>query len=188
MKSAHIRSTTLAVLLAAALAPAAHADQAIQLGANTPYAQSTFFTAQDSDTLTFDTTGAGTVNVALEDLAWPVKLDSLSFSASSESKLYQSWTASNAGTFDTSFSLTGAGAFYAHLSAQAGSLGIAGLPDFGAYAMQVTFTPAVAPTPLPASFWFLATGLLGLGIWRSRTGRSAALLPGSMTPTAGLAS
>lgn len=181
MKPAHIRSTTLAVLLAtAAFAPVAHADQVIQLGANTPYAQSTFFTASDSGTLSFDTTGAGTVTVALEDLDWPVKLDSLSFSTSSESKLYQSGTTSSGGTIDGSFSLTGAGAFYTHLSAQAGSLGIAGLPDFGAFAMQVTFTPAVAPTPLPASFWFLATGLLGLGIWRSRTG--------SLAPVAGLAS
>jgi hypothetical protein len=184
MKAAHIRSTTLAVLLAAAaFAPAAHADE-ILLTQASPYQHSTFFTGSDADTLTFDTTGAGTVNVALEDLGWPVKLDSLSFSASSESKILQS----GSGNIDTSFAVTGAGAFYTHLAAQAGSLGIAGLPDFGLYAMQITFTPAIAPAPLPASFWFLATGLLGLGIARLRTSRSAALLPGSLAPVTGLAS
>jgi hypothetical protein len=59
------------------------------------------------------------------------------------------------------FSVTGAGAYYAHITGVAGTAGN-GLPNFGLFGMQATFTPAVTGVPLPPSVWLLGAGLLGL--------------------------
>jgi hypothetical protein len=134
-----------------------------------------------SESIALNAPTAGTVQVTLADLAWPIKLDSLSFSATSDTGVLASVSLSDFTTYQTTFSLTGAGAFYAHLTGQAQGLGIPGLPGIGLYSMQIGFSPLQAPVPLPASLWLFLIGLggtIGMGLLCADSRRPlAALLP-----------
>jgi hypothetical protein len=121
--------------------------------------QTNFFSGSTSQTLSFDVDRGGVVDVQLTDLGWPDPLQSLSFFASSGTSILSSeQTAAN--TYE--FSMTGPGAFYAHIAGVAGNAHITGLPNFGLYGVEVNFTPFAAPVPLPAGLSLLATGLVGL--------------------------
>jgi hypothetical protein len=134
-----------------------------------------------SQTIALNAPSAGTVNVTLTDLDWPTKLSGMSFSASTDTTVLDSVSLSQFfTTFQTSFPVTGPGAFYAHLSGEAGSSGIAGLPNFGLYSMQLSFAALGGPVPLPASVWLFLFGLCGtLGVLLLAKSRPAAarLLP-----------
>jgi hypothetical protein len=128
--------------------------------ADSLYAKNTFFSGAESETISVDAPSAGTVSVTLTDLVWPDALSSLSFYGSNETSILSA--ASVTGGTQT-FDLTGASAFYAHISASAGSLGIPGLPNYGWYSVNIGFTPLQAPVPLPASEWLLLAGLAAVG-------------------------
>jgi hypothetical protein len=120
--------------------------------------QSIFFKGTESETVSLNAPSAGTISVTLVDLAWPDALSSLTFSASTETTAL---TTTQTNPLNYQFSVTGAGAYYAHITGVAGTAG-GGLPNFGLFGMQANFTPTISGVPLPPSVWLLGTGLLGL--------------------------
>jgi hypothetical protein len=168
------RTGALAVLGALAAIAVPSGARAAQVLAS----QTNFFTGATSQTVAFDVASGGTVDVHLTDLGWPDPLQSLSFFASTATAVLPSdLIAPN--TYE--FSLTGAGAFYAHIAGVAGAARIVGLPNFGLYGVDVSFTP-LATVPLPAGFSLLASGLVGLLAWRWLRRRSAAASGPQLTP------
>lgn len=106
--------------------------------------------------------GPGTVTVELSNLAWPDPLSSLSFTATTATKVISQW--SDPGVLSESFDVTG-GSYFAHISATA-----QGPLDLGLYSLSLKFIPAGAPVPLPPAGWLLAAGILALmltGLFRS---------------------
>lgn len=174
MKSTSTRYVASAlVLLGAAFMQPAHADQ---VTTTLVQPQSIFFETRESTILNLDTTGAGTVTVNVVDYQWPVALQSLSFSAASQTQVLFDQTQSNPASnpqkdFTMSFNVGSAGAFFAQISAIAGAAQLAAFPSIGAFTLDVTFTQQVSAVPLPPAVWLLATGLLGiagLGVLRRR--------------------
>jgi hypothetical protein len=165
-RTSHHTLIGMALTLTLALVPVARADEVL-------LAQTTFFSGSESQTVSIDVPSAGVLEVTLTDLAWPDRLASLSFSLSQGAGLLTPAPGS-----PMLFTITGAEALFGHITAVGGSLGIPGLPDFGLYSLDVSFTPAQA-VPLPASVELLAAGLLGLlaaalaGHRRAATGWSA---------------
>src|SRR5262249_15511569 len=131
----------------------------------------------ESHTLFLSAPGAGTVNVVLSDIAWPTRLESLSFSANDGASVLKNalMTSADDAKLDTSFAVTGPTSFYVHLSGLAGDY--VGFKNFlGQYSTEITFTPFAAPVPLPQSVWLLLAGLGVLAGWRLkdlRFGRAA---------------
>ena len=160
----------LVPLLPVGLATPAQADQVLT-------SETTFFAGTHSEDLLLSAPGAGTVDVTLTDLGWPTIGTSFSFSATSASKTLASFTGTGSltqSTFTDSFDLASAGAFYAHLTADAPG-GSSLLGNYGLYSLQITFSPVVAAVPLPPSGWLLLAGLLaGLGLLRARRSGAAA--------------
>jgi len=121
--------------------------------------RTTFFSGATSQTIGFEVSGPGVVDVQVVDLGWPDPLQSLSFFASTDTSLL---TSDKTGPNTYQFSVMGPGDFYAHIAGVAGASRIAGLPNYGLFGAEVNFTPALVPAPLPAGFSLLATGLVGL--------------------------
>jgi len=130
-----------ALALGSLLAAAAHAD--------TMLAESGVIVGTQALQFSFLAPAAGTINMQLTDLAWPVQFSSLDLSATSTNTVLQSM----AGPGDLSFGISSGGTYYAHLMATAqGSL------DVGAYSLNISYTP-LGVVPLPASAWMLLGGL-----------------------------
>lgn len=118
---------------------------------------------------------AGTVTVTLTNIAWPQALTALNFVASTSSQVLTSWDALASGS--ETFSVSGAGTYYAHVTGTAG-----GPLALGLYSMTLSFVSAVAPVPLPAGSGLLLGGLVML------LGAAALRRPNGQRPlTAGLA-
>jgi hypothetical protein len=139
--------TTLALLLIAGLsaAPRAQADPIL-------VSQTSMISGTFSGVYTFSTTQAGTLNLRLENIAWPERLAALSCN------LYDGQTllGSLATTGELQIEVAGAGTYFSHLFAQA-----AGALDLGLFSLNVTFHPSVSAVPLPATIWLLLS-VLGL--------------------------
>jgi len=136
------------VLLGCLFAGRARAD-------NLLVSQSTMISGTFSGVYSFSTTQAGTLNVKLENIAWPERLAALSCN------LYNSegMLGSIATDGSLSVSVSSAGTYFTHLFAQA-----AGALDLGVFSLQVSFEPGVTAVPLPAAGWllFATLGLFGL--------------------------
>lgn len=156
----------LQVLLAAAallvIVPATQADEVL-------YQHNTFFQDVDAQTVDLTAPGAGSIDVSLTDIGWPTVLQSLSFTVSSDPTTL---LAPRSSLVPDVFDVTGPEALYAHISAVAGSLGIPGLPNLGAFSLEITYSPATVP--LPAAGWLLFSGLLMMVALRVLARRSAA--------------
>jgi hypothetical protein len=159
------RGVSARLRLASALALAACTALASQARAETVLvAESGLIIGSQAADLSFIAPSAGTIDVRLTDLTWPTPLSSLVFSATSADSVLESMK----GPGEVSFSVSSAGAYYAHLLGHAG--GILGL---GAYSLSMTFSPAAA-VPLPAGLWLLLSGLTAGAIGlRSRRSRGA---------------
>lgn len=138
-----IRVLALGLLLALAGAAA----EAEELLVSTPLVDGSLATVSN-----FQITGPGTVTVSLTDLAWPDKLASLTFAATTSSGV----VASMSGPGQISFNVSSPGMYSAVVGAVAG----AGFLDLGWYSMIVNFTPATSAVPLPGSVWLLVSGLV----------------------------
>jgi len=139
----------LAGTLALLLAPQAWADTMLLATTN-------LVTGSTADTFSFEAPAPGTVTVQLSNLAWPVPLSALSFSATTATSVLDSWSAPGAaGSGDVESFQVGSGTYFAHVMATAG-----GSLDLGLYSLMLTFTPSAVP--LSASSWMLLTGLVVL--------------------------
>jgi hypothetical protein len=136
-----------------------------------------------SELYSFATPGAGTVTVNSWNMSWDsfVKpLSALSFAVTEGNQVLAQWD----GTATQSFTVGGAGTYYAHITGTAASGGL--FNNLGAFAFAINFEPSAVP--LPASEWMLVTGLfvlLGLARvlkpLRTADGRQAVALMGTAT-------
>jgi hypothetical protein len=166
-------ASAAALAICAALAGQARADTVL-------VAESGLIIGSQASDLSFIAPAAGTIDVRLTDLTWPSPLSSLVFSATSADSVLESIK----GPGEVSFSVSSAGAYYAHLIGRAG--GILGL---GAYSLCMTFQPLASAVPLPAGLWLLLSGLaIGAVVLRSRRGRDASSGPPPALPAAGATS
>lgn len=121
-----------------------------------PLQQTTLVFSQQTNLYSFQTDGAGTLDISLKDWGFPVPLQQLTASILSDDKVLGSWSESGGGSsgqFDVQVS--GAGLFDAFVAAQAGPYG--GL-QFGAYSMTISFVPA-STVPLPPALDLLLGGM-----------------------------
>jgi hypothetical protein len=123
----------------------------------TPLYETTTLVSAPTITVTqLDLTSAGTLQISLNDLAWPELAQSLSFSLSTPTSVIE--RQSTSGTTPTLFSyeVTGPMTLFASVYAAPRATARAAL-----YHMNISFT-SVAPVPLPAGVWLLLSGLAGL--------------------------
>jgi hypothetical protein len=149
--------------LGCGLAPSAHAESVV-------FEQSGLISGSQSFVFNFNAPSAGTMTAKLTNLAWPERLSSLSFAASTATSVLT--TLSDAGSIQ--FSVSGPGAYYAHVA------GVAqGALDVGLYSLRITFDSGVSPVPLPAALPLLLAALAsGAGLLRRR-----AILPSQSPAT-----
>jgi hypothetical protein len=135
------------LLLAALLAPRAHADTVL-------VGQTTMISGSFSGVYTFSTAGAGTLNLRLENVAWPERLAALSCNLYDHDTLLGSLATDGV----LSIEIAGRGTYFSHLFAQA-----AGALDLGLFSLNISFQPRIDAVPLPAAGWLLlsALGLFG---------------------------
>ncbi len=131
-------------------APCANADQ---IAPATLLDLTTTVYSNTNKTYSFDAPGPGTVWVDLVDLSWPEKFQSLSSTVynAAGTPLRQVGTAA-----EFNVPVTQAGTLYALVAGVTGTL--TGL-DVGMYSLDVGFTPAGTPVPLPEGFRLLLVGL-----------------------------
>jgi hypothetical protein len=142
-------------VIAAALA-------AVPAEATVVLAESTSVSALQTNAYLFSAPGAGTLDVQLDDLDFSAPLDTLMASVNSPSAVLGSLSLPNDNLL---ISINGPLQLSAFVTAQAG-----GPLDLGAYSLEVTFTAAGTPVPLPAAGLLLGggAGLLGSIGWRWR--------------------
>ncbi|HVY81211.1 MAG TPA: VPLPA-CTERM sorting domain-containing protein [Steroidobacteraceae bacterium] len=138
----------MALLLAGAAAvgmQAAHAE--------TVLAQTGLISGSQSFVFSLNAPSAGTFSVQLQDLAWPDRLASLSFAATTATSVIDRLAVSaNDLVAESTFKVNHGGSYYALVSGTA-----QGAFDMGLYSLKVDF----APVPLPAAAWLLLSGFVG---------------------------
>lgn len=131
----------------------------------------TLVSGSETEVFSFNAPAAGTVSLQLTNLDWPQELSSLSFMTATASGVLSPFSASTSPTQSLAFQVAAGGTYFADVMAVAG-----GPLDLGAYSLSVSFTPTVAPVPLPSSGTLLLAafaGLIGLMALRSPWARSA---------------
>jgi hypothetical protein len=133
--------------------------------------ESTLVINQQSNVYAFTAPGAGTLTVQLDDIVWPTALTNLGLSINSPSSVLGSMSVDGS----MNITVSHAGTYYANVSGQAG-----GPFDIGLYSLQVDFTPAGTPVPLPGAIVLLLGGLgllggLRLARWQPEAEGAAAL-------------
>jgi hypothetical protein len=103
---------------------------------------------------------AGTFSVQLNNLAWPERLASLSFAATTATSVLETRTDGSL----LKFNVGSAGNYFAHVAGTAqGSL------NLGLYSMRISFLTEGPPVPLPAALPLLLFGLAAsAGLLRRR--------------------
>jgi hypothetical protein len=139
--------------LGCVMAPRAHAESVV-------LERSGLISGSESFVYQFDAPGAGTMTAKLTNLAWPERLSSLSFAASTATSVLT--MLADAGSIQ--FSVSGPGAYYAHIAGTAG-----GALDVGLYSLRITFDSGISPVPLPGALPLLLAALAsGAGLLRRR--------------------
>ena len=130
-----------------------------------PLQLNTWVFSQQTNMYNFNVQSAGTLSVTLEDWVFPVALQDVTASINGED---QSWALTQVqGTqnpeWTATFSIQSGGTFGAFVSAESGTspFGPSG-PSFGAYTMDVDFSPA-STVPLPPAIDLLVGGMGLLG-------------------------
>jgi hypothetical protein len=115
---------------------------------------------QGSTALTddFQVPGPGTLTVTLENYVFPSALQAVQFDLYGTSSSTPHLMGSMSAAGSESFQVDSAQRLSAQLFAVAG-----GAADVGLYGWTLTFTPAGAPVPLPASGGLLLAGLGAIG-------------------------
>lgn len=122
------------------------------------FEQSGLLTGSQTVVRPIDLPGAGTLQITLTDLAWPTRLESLSFALSNAAQVL---TVMNAPGTQTFFATGSPGQLFAHVHGSG-----AGPLDAGLFSLRVEFTPV----PLPTAAVLLLTGLgLVAAVRRPRT-------------------
>jgi hypothetical protein len=119
-------------------------------GSNTLVERSGLVTGAESVVLPISVNTAGTFTVRLADPAWPTRLASLSFAATTSSSVLARMTGPGVGTFEVNGPMTLYATVYANATAPLA---------LGLYSLQVSF----APVPLPGALALLFSGLAGFG-------------------------
>lgn len=127
-----------------------------------PLLESTTLVTGTTLTLTeFNLAAPGSLLIELNDLKWPAAFESLSFSLSDATHIFQTFTANNvAGTNSWTFDINTAGTFYGAIFAKPTTSSKAGM-----YYANVSYN-SVSPVPLPAAAWLLLSGIAGLAAVR----------------------
>jgi hypothetical protein len=125
------------------------------LGAGT-----TLVFGQESDVLSFNAPGPGTLEIQLQNLSWPEPLKDLSVSLMSSHNALGSL--SKAGILDVNIGQQGL--YYAYFTAKAGNA-LSSL-NLGLYSYEIGFRPSAAPVPLPSAIRLILSGLTLIGIAR----------------------
>ena len=134
--------------------------RADSLTASSPLLQTTLVFSQQTNLYSFQTDGAGTLDISLKDWGFPVQLQQLTASILSDDQVLGSWSSATAGgNWQFDVPISGGGLFDALVGAQAGTFD--GL-QFGAYSMTISFVPA-SPVPLPPALDLLLGGMGLLG-------------------------
>lgn len=166
-----------AFALAAALSPLAPTQAATVLSSITPLSTASasvdllssvgFVRGSQAFSDALNITTPGTLSVTLASVPWLDTLQNLNcFVSAPGGKIIGSPSNNGFETVDV-----GAGTIYVNWSAQA-----SGPLSLGAYSIDVRFSPAVAPVPLPGSLILL---LSGLGVVGSRFRTRPLQVPGS---------
>lgn len=120
--------------------------------AETVLAKTGLISGSQSFVFAMDAPTAGTFNVQLQNLAWPDRLSTLSFAASTATAVVNRFDLGNSLISESTFKVSHGGSYYALVSGTA-----QGALDMGLYSLKVNFTPV----PLPAAAWLLLSGLAG---------------------------
>lgn len=125
-----------------------------------------------SSVYAFEAPGPGTITTQLMNIDWPTNLSSLTLTTTTANDVLQQLAAT--GTQAGSFKVQGGISYFAHVDAIAG-----GPLHLGLYSLQMTFTPASSPVPLPSGVWmFLAAILLvAILLMRRPDGRDSPYSP-----------
>lgn len=148
-----LRHAAVGVLLAGG-AMTAHAETV----ATTLFQSTTMVTSANINLTELDLTTPGTLSVSLTDLDWPSALNALSFTLFDATHVVGT-QGSGTWTFDIASPST----LFASVFAAPDSSAKAGL-----YNVQISYLATAAPVPLPATAWFLLSGVAGLAALRPK--------------------
>src|SRR5262249_50667785 len=111
-----------------------------------------------ADTISFDAPGAGMVTAEISSVPWPTPLAALSFSATTATTTLSSWSTTEMSSSPQveTFQVGGAGTYFAHVTATAGSNPF----NLGLYSLMLTFTPSAVPLPAAAGLFLMAIIIL----------------------------
>ena len=111
------------------------------------------FNGSETADYTFTAPTAGTLDIKLTDLDWPVPFSNLFMSVTTATGVLGSLNMPG----EISFDLSSGGVFFAHVFGKTqGGL------NLGAYSLNCSFEP-IAPVPLPDSGWLLVGSLMVAG-------------------------